>query len=377
MVKLEVLKELASQAGLSLMGATNASELSIDKERLSEWQKEGNAAAMTYMSRDPELLSNPLRLLPEAKSILSFALRYDSSPHPERPHGFGKVARYAWGRDYHKVLPKLMKDFLALVNTRLRIAPIARIFSDAVPLLERAVAARSGYGFIGKNTLFISPGTGSFTLLGEILWDQEVEKEEASSSGCGTCTKCLSDCPTGALTEKKLDARKCISYLTIEKKGVLNADEGLKIADWLFGCDICQEVCPYNYTAIKTRRIAAHPQLGKRHGVGALLSLREVLEVRTDAEYIQRFAGTALMRAKREGLVRNACVVAVNTRCFELSDVLGKISAEDESPVVRAQALYSYSQLTSGRKANLALNSALRDCDSVKKIAMKVLEERW
>jgi epoxyqueuosine reductase len=311
---------------------------------------------MDYMLRKPELLCAPERLLEQWQdrelgwSILSVFCRYDTRNAPVFRVGYGRVARYAWGKDYHRQLRRALGTFVKNLQTELGWAFPHRVFTDAVPLLERAIAARAGLGFIGKNTLLIRPGTGSFGFLGEVLLPIRIEGEErvANRPGtCGTCTRCQSACPTGAFkAEYQLDARRCISYLTIEKSGLFNAWEREALGSWIFGCDICQEVCPFNHAPLKIGAAPELPKLGSEFGVGPLLELSSVIAMRDDGEYLRRFQGTPLMRAGRENLIRNACCVAVNTGAYSVLPALrGGVRLESD-PVARATMVWALSRLS-------------------------------
>jgi epoxyqueuosine reductase len=347
-ISFEALQSIAAESGLLCVGVTDASDLSEDRVNLEQWQQDGMAAAMKYMERDSTLLSSPRRLLPNCRSIVSFMLPYSNAPHPERPSGFGRIARYAWGRDYHKVFPTLMREFVSRVKSYLGISVNARIFSDAVPLLERGIAKRGGLGFVGKNTLLIRPGIGSFSVLGEILWDLEVVGEaESVKRSCGSCERCKTGCPTGALVDDyRLDARLCISYLTIEKRGIFTNAETEMIGEWLFGCDLCQDPCPFNHRALKGLVKIGSPLLLPEAGVGALLALDDIFCLKDDRDFVKRFSGTPIIRAKREGLIRNGCAVAANTGLVECLPALRRIAVEDPSLVVRESALQSIERLS-------------------------------
>jgi epoxyqueuosine reductase len=225
---------------------------------------------------------------------------------------------------------------------------VYRVFSDAVPLLERGYAAQAGLGFIGKNTMLIRPKAGSFSFLGEILWNLEVEAEPApvDVTNCGACERCITRCPSHAFSEPfVLDARRCVSYLTIEKRGAFTEGESQAIGEWLFGCDLCQEICPFNHRALKEGLASDLPEFDAHAGTGPWLNLASVLKLRSDAEFKARFRGTALLRAKREGLLRNAAVVAANTKSYELIPVLDKVAKEDPSPLVRDHAHWALRHL--------------------------------
>lgn len=351
------LQQLAASVGLSVVGIADATVLAEDREYLRAWQESGFAGDMAFMQRSSDLLASPQEVFPSARSIVVIGAFYDRGKRKELPHGHGRVARYAWGRDYHKVLRKRLKTLCELVERRLAVSIEHRIFADSVPLLERALARRAGLGFVGKNTMIILPRAGSFMFLGEILWDLEIDSvpdvrnsglaspaaAELVKSRCGGCSRCLDRCPTGALVnERVLDARRCISYLTIEKRGFLSKDERAWLGEWVFGCDVCQDVCPFNAISISKRLKPDCEEFSPHFGVGQSLSLVDVLSIRTNDEFIKRFGGTPLMRAKREGLLRNAAVVAANTGVVEALATLKAAVTDDVSPIVRGHALWAF-----------------------------------
>ncbi len=344
-LRLEDLKNLAAQVGLSVLTVASADELSEDRPRLESWQKGGLAAEMCFMERPSELLTDPAKLLPSVKSVVVVAVSYERTPRPELEPGYGRIARYAWGRDYHKVVRRRLEQLLEVVRDHVGEPIEYRVFADSVPLLERALARRSGLGFIGKNTMAIIPKEGSFFFLGELLWNLEIQQPAElprSVASCGSCTNCLSKCPTGAfVNERVLDAGRCISYLTIEKRSAFTYQEREWIGEWLFGCDVCQEVCPFNLVPLKKRYGPQLPELGRDAGVGPVVSLERVLRMRSDEEYREVFQGTAVMRAKREGLARNAAVVAANTHVEGLFPLLCEVVRGDPSPLVRQHALWA------------------------------------
>lgn len=351
------LQEFANSFGLSVVGVADVGALSEDREYLRRWQEAGYAGEMAYMKRDPDLLASPQRVVPQARSVVVVGAFYDRGERAPLPRGHGRVARYAWGRDYHKVIRRRLELLCHRVERDLARSIEHRVFSDSVPLLERALARRSGLGFVGKNSMVIMPRAGSFMFLGEVLWDVEVtdlpnvsgarsqssEVQPLAIPHCGSCSRCLDQCPTSALVEDRvLDARRCISYLTIEKRGSLSEQERRWLGEWVFGCDVCQDVCPFNVISIRRRAAADCEEFAPRHGAGQSLDLVELLSLRSDDLFARRFAGTPLMRAKREGLVRNAAVVAANTEYEEGLPALAAAIREDPSPVVRAHALWSF-----------------------------------
>lgn len=375
------LQAIAVEHGLSVVGVANGETLHSDMKRLAEWQEQGYSGSMTYMQRDPALLASPSRLFEQVRSVVVVGVHYDRAPRRPLPQGFGRVARYAWGRDYHTAMRDHLHAFVGKVEGAIGASVAYRVFSDSVPLLERALGRSAGLGFIGKNTMLIVPRAGSFMFLGEVLWNldvhdlpkitvQESSVDAAGKSNCGTCSRCLDRCPTGAfVSEYTLDARRCISYLTIEKRGVLSLEERGWIGEWIFGCDVCQDVCPFNVLSIKKRAKPDLEELGEEWGVGQALSLGEVLSIRDGASFRARFAGTALMRAKREGLVRNAAVVAANTKAVALLPALEDAVTHDSSPIVRRHALWSHVSLSmeegrSRERSVRLLERAAQDPDS-------------
>ena len=378
------LQEIANRLGLSVVGVARADTLVADGQRLRIWQESGFAGDMAFMLRDPDLLSSPRRIVPEARSVVVVGAYYDRQPRLPLPKGHGKIARYAWGRDYHKVLRAKLKKLLESVGNCVEGPVNGRFFSDSVPLLERALARQALAGFIGKNTMFISPRAGSFLFLGEIIWDLEVSElpKEPVKANCGTCSSCLDGCPTNAFAgERVLDARRCISYLTIEKRGALTHQEREWLGEWVFGCDVCQDVCPFNVISRKRSLRADIAELSADAGVGQSIDLIGLITMRDDAKFLERFAGTAIMRTKREGLVRNATVVAANRHCIEALNALKEAALEDSSAVVRSHALWSYMVISKkegmgniSRAYNL-IERAAKDIDPLVQREVSLLRE--
>lgn len=371
------LRKRAAAQGLQLFTVTDLASFEGECQHLEDWQSKGYAGELQYMQRDPSLFAHLQHFLPEVRSVLSFVTHYDRrTPGRDRPPGFGRVARYAWGRDYHRVLKRALQNFVAECEKDYQVPIVSRIFSDAVPLLERAIALRAEAGFVGKNTMLIQPrGQGSFFFLSELLWNITVDRpkrsfEIVSSQSCGSCTRCQQACPTQAFaSEYVLDARKCLSYLTIEKRTALHLWEREALGEWVFGCDVCQEVCPFNHQPIKDQRPPAIDTLGAEHGAGPFLNLKEVLSLRTPEAFSARFQGTALMRATRAGLLRNAAVVAANVISEECIPTLFECVQEDVAPLVRQHALWSLARLhercamVSTQKLEQTLNKLCNDVD--------------
>ncbi|HKP87044.1 MAG TPA: tRNA epoxyqueuosine(34) reductase QueG [Blastocatellia bacterium] len=367
------IKSAARELGFEVAGVTSVEPLARDDEAFREWREAGFAAGMDYMTRRTELHAHPKSLQPSALSLITLAVNYyASAPAFNHERRFGRVARYAWGLDYHDVVkPRL----LALVARMEKLAarPLrARCFVDAVPMLERAVAARAGLGFFGKNTNLLQPKGGSWFFLSEILVDLELAAGEREIKvSCGSCHRCIDACPTEAFAAPyKLDSRRCISYLTIENKGAIPRELRDKVGEWIFGCDACQEmrprvggyeplpiiargesemVCPFNRFAKETAWREFHPE----SGVGARLDLAGLLSIASDEEFRRRFKGTALTRPKRRGLLRNAAVAARNIGCEAAVPALVERIEHDPEPLIRSHALWAISRLDSKKAARL------------------------
>jgi len=338
-----LLEERAREAGFDLVGVTRAEPLREGGERLRQWQEAGMAADMGFMHRPVELLANPKKLQKSARSVVSLGVSYYPGEHPENVEGGGRVARYAWGRDYHEIIKKrlfwLREDLEEALGTRIK----ARGFTDAVPLLERSAAQRAGLGFFGRNSCLIDGDIGSYFFIADLIVDLELEPDEPGTGTCGRCTRCMDRCPTGAIKAPGVvDARLCISYLTIENSGEIPRELRPKVGDWAFGCDVCQEVCPYNKTkATKSR----WPEFSAESGSGPYLEIEEVLEIRTDEEFEDRFAGTPLTRPGRAGLLRNCCVAAGNLRLEKAVPALIECLSNDPSALVRGHAAWALGEI--------------------------------
>lgn len=360
------LAALARTHQLFLHGFSDLAELSAERAQLERWQGRGFAGEMKYMLRSPALLAAPQALLPVGRSVIVFGIPYENRPAPPRPEGFGRVARYAWGLDYHRVLRERLAEFIKSLEAVVGKGLIFRIFTDAVPLLERALAAKAGLGFVGKNTLLIRPRSGSFFFLTEVLSNLEIRGETLPifKENCGSCVRCQTSCPTGAIVEPyAIDSRRCISYLTIEKRGSLLREERSLIGEWVFGCDVCQEVCPFNHSPQVRGVENLEPHFAAQCGVGPLLSLSDLLQIRTGSDFNKRFQKTPLMRARRSGLLRNAAVVAGNTKTVSAVPALRSAFTEDSSAVVRQHSLWALAMI--GGLSREDKKRAFRDPDEL------------
>jgi epoxyqueuosine reductase len=300
------IKDFATENGADIIGFTPAEFDAEGEKKLQKFIAEGRNADMKYLENFSDRV-NPQKLLPGAKSIIVIGVNY-FRPDAKLPAGHGRVARYARGRDYHKILHGILKKierFIALVAPEEK----SKICVDSSPILEKPYAVKAGLGFIGKNTTLINPKFGSFLVLGELITTLKLDYDKPVVGTCGTCTRCLDACPTKALIAAgQMDARRCISYLTIENKGAIPKKFHEAIGARIFGCDTCQEACPYNQTLAHP---ATHPDFTKQIA-GESLPIKEIAAIRTDAQYLARFAGSPLMRTKRKGLQRNAEIVAAN-----------------------------------------------------------------
>lgn len=292
------IKEIAKNLGFELVGISPAVTPPKDFKKYKAWLEENMHGEMKYMEKsDPR--GDVGNILQDAKSVISCAINYNQEI-PDSPKEY-KVARYALGKDYHSVVLKKLKLLWKEIKNENPEAN-GKYYVDTGPILERAFAQSSGIGWIGKNTMLISKEIGSYIFLGEIITDIELEPDSPATDHCGTCTACLESCPTKAFPEPGvLDARKCISYWTIEHRGEFPKEIESKIGNHLFGCDICQEVCPWNRKSPTTREEKFKP---------LPLPLLKKINSIDEKEFHKWFDGRPLKRAKIEGLKRNANLIS-------------------------------------------------------------------
>lgn len=302
--------KLARRIGFDRIGITHAEPL--DTTYYRAWLAEGHAGEMQYLHRNVSQRERPGELLAGARSIICFALNYqrpagDPSETASTARGCGRVAQYVRGVDYHIVIKKM----LAELEDELRAALVepfeARACVDTAPVLERQLAARAGVGWIGKNTMVLSEGLGSFFFLAELITTLELAPDRPASDHCGSCTRCLEACPTQAFSAPyRMDASRCISYLTIEHRSEIPAAFHERIGDWLYGCDICQDVCPFN----KKAPVATQAEITADR-IPARLELQPLVELRSGA-YRRLTKDSAMRRASRKMLQRNAAIAMAN-----------------------------------------------------------------
>jgi len=296
----EQIKIKAEELGFSKVGIACAEPLTIERKHLLEWLNLGYNASMEWMARDIEKRIDPHKVVPNAKSVICVALNYYSSFQPSSEPTIGKISRYACGSDYHIVMMKRMERLFSFINS---VIPNinGKIYVDTGSVMEKAWAVRAGIGWMGKHSNIITREYGSWVFLGEIIIDVELDYDKPVLDRCGTCTACIDACPTQALVQPYvLDADKCISYLTIEHRGDLPNELTPKFQNWIYGCDICQEVCPWN----RFQRETNEPEFQPREENTAL-QLSELANI-TQEEFSRRFRNSAVKRTKRIGLARNA-----------------------------------------------------------------------
>lgn len=297
------IKEKAKELGFDACGIAEVSSADTEALFFDRWIAEGYHAGMKYMENYRDIRLDPTGLVEGARSVISVALNYypAQKQSPDAP----RISYYAYGKDYHIVVKDKLRQLWQYITEELlpafsqAPAPEARAFTDSAPFLERYWAWKAGLGWIGKNTNLIIPGKGSFFFLGEIVTTLELDYDSPLKNRCGACHRCLDACPTGALESAcRLNANKCISYLTIENKGDIPSQYAARLGDRLYGCDTCQEVCPWNRFARPTREEAFRP-------TPDFLSLqKENLQNFSREDYNRIFAGSAVKRAKYEGLIR-------------------------------------------------------------------------
>lgn len=295
------IKNKAKELGFDACGIAEVASADTEALFFDRWIAEGCHAGMKYMENYRDIRLDPAGLVEGARSVISVALNYypAQKQSPDSP----RISYYAYGKDYHIVVKDKLRQLWEYITSLIPVLdstlPAARFFTDSAPILERYWAWKAGLGWIGKNTNLIIPGKGSFFFLGEIVTTLELDYDTPQKNRCGACRRCLDACPTGALERPgRLNANKCISYLTIEHKGDIPSEQASRLGDRLYGCDTCQEVCPWNRFASPTREAAFSPS-------PAFLSLKkEDLRCFTRDDYNRIFAGSAVKRAKYEGLIR-------------------------------------------------------------------------
>jgi len=348
------LREESVRLGFSRLGVAAAGP-PPRQERFRHWLRDGHAGAMTeWLGRQEALRSDPALLLAGVRSVVMLATDHavgpdaagpPSFPLPPRPagQGRGRVARYAWGDDYHDLLRARVNLLGAWLEARVP-GCRTRGVVDSAPLAERDFAWLAGLGWVGKNTMLIDPRAGSFFLLTALLTDLDLPADvPVDVDHCGTCTACLDACPTGAFVAPRvLDARRCVSGLSIEDHGGIDPALREGMGDWIFGCDVCQEVCPWNRHAPGSTEPTLQPRADGAGRSDGTLALADLLALDDDA-FRRRFRGSPLVRAKRRGLLRSAAIALGNRPDPDAAEAL-VLAAADPEPVVRAAAVWALGQ---------------------------------
>lgn len=344
----EKLKQKAQELDFQLTGVALAVQ-PARLHKLHDWLDAGMAANMLYIDQRRDAYQHPTHVLDGCKSLLMLGLPYLTSPAQKPPlaaaaAGQGLIARYAQGDfDYHDVIHGKLKELKTWLQLAAPQAAVRGVV-DTAPLLEREFAELAGLGWVGKNTLLLNPRWGSYFFLAALLTDLELTADESFGSGhCGTCTACLTHCPTAAFPAPYvLDANRCLSYLTIEHREPLADDLAEQLGDWVFGCDICQEVCPWNRKA----QLAQEPTFAPNNEL-AELDLLQLLAMDEPA-FRGQFRQTPLWRTRRRGLLRNAILVAGNQRLVDAQAALLKL-LQDEEPLLRGAAAWSLARIAPGQ----------------------------
>lgn len=296
------IKERAGHEGFEKVGIVPATALDQEHSRLMQWLERDYHGQMSWMARDPDMRTDPGKLYPAARSVIVVALNYyQPHKHAEGPTT-GKVSRYAWGDDYHNVVGSKLSSLLSWIKHEVPAAE-GKVCVDIQPMMDKAWAVRAGLGWIGKHTNLITTEYGSWVFIGELLLNIDLEYDnDRSEDHCGNCTLCIDACPTQAIPQAYVvDSNKCISYATIELRDAKLPDNvAQNLEGWFYGCDICQDVCPWNRFEQVTKEVCFAPRVGNVD-----IHLTEVLEL-TPETYAERFRGSAMKRAKLSGLQRNA-----------------------------------------------------------------------
>jgi epoxyqueuosine reductase len=344
----QTVRRIAAEAGFAQVGFSRIQRLHDREAFYAQWLRQGRHAAMDYLAREPERRFDPRAIDKRFKSVISLLWPYAPPSPPAvdwRAELRGRIAAYALGPDYHDYVLKGARVVSAAIES-LYPGAVSRTYVDTGPVFEREWAARARLGWFGKNTMLLTRERGSYFFLAEVFTDVEFDGAEAPyREHCGTCRQCLDLCPTQALEDGYvMEPRQCISYLTIENRGPIPRELRAKVGVWLFGCDICQEVCPWNPHA---------PEDGDDNLMPRLLDLMAL----DDFSFSRRFSKTAIKRAKRRGLLRNAAVVLGNTGNRDAVPALTRVLEQEPEALVRSHAAWALGEL-GGRTARHALERA-------------------
>ncbi|HLY67375.1 MAG TPA: tRNA epoxyqueuosine(34) reductase QueG [Chloroflexota bacterium] len=329
-------KDLALEAGFDLVGIALPDVFERERAALAQRIDAGLFSGLPWFTRDrAEVASDPRALLPEARSVIALALSYDTGDGPA-----GVIARYAWGQDYHEVIRGHLKSLQRRLAEEFGEFEF-RNFVDTGRLVDRAAAARAGLGWYGKNTNLLNTTLGSWLFLAELVTTLDLQPDEPTRQNCGQCHACIDVCPTGAITAPYVvDNNRCISFLTIELRGPIPRDLRPLMGSYIFGCDLCQDVCPVNAQAQPVH----HPEFAFQGQLGTVDELAALLLLSED-DFRARFRHTAIMRTKRRGLLRNVCVALGNSGAASAVGPLIHALRTDPEPLVRGHAAWATGRL--------------------------------
>jgi epoxyqueuosine reductase len=339
------LRRWAKEVGFDLVGIAPITR-DLGWERLRPWLEAGKHGEMTYLAESIPVRRDPAIILEGAASIVVVGLVYRTQEPSPTPTGYGRISRYAWGEDYHEVIRSKLRRMGD--NLREKYPDVnSRRAVDSAPIMERDYAVLAGLGWIGKNTLLLHQQKGSWLFLGVLLVDTELDCDQPNPTDhCGSCRRCLDACPTQAFDGPyQLDATRCISYLTIEHRTTITQSLADRMGNWVYGCDVCQEVCPWNDTHARRSR-PGEPLFRPRPGNDPV-PLSEILQL-TEQDFHIRFNGSSMERADRDRLVRNGIIAAVNSGATQLRTKIAEL-AQDASPVVSATARWALARWEESR----------------------------
>ncbi len=341
MIAPRLVAEMAAELGFDVV-RFGQPDLGDHAEHFARWLDAGRAGDMDYLHRNRAKITAPGAYAPGARSVIALASDYGGPA--AGLHGGGRIARYAVGRDYHRAMGNATRRLRGALEREGVPQGSVKVGTDAVPVLERALSVGAGVGFLAKSSMVISAQHGPYLLLSELLTPLELPPDDLAPGSCGTCTRCLDACPTQAITAPfEVDARRCLSYTTIELRGYVPRPLRAPQGDWLFGCDICIEVCPYTRFSGRGAPSPIRAELVRPHAVVDTFTLVGVLEL-SEADYEQQWVGTAMRRATRQGLRRNAAIVLGNRREEAAIPSLSRALA-DQDPIVRGHAAWALGRI--------------------------------
>lgn len=353
---------MSRDVGLELVGVTGPEPFHEAAQYTVDHVRRGHMRGMDWFTEErAHQAADPHTLQENVQSVISVGVPFWTSRIEPPDDGVlrGRIARYAWGRNYHRVLRSRMKALAARIEDVLGRELETRTLVDTARVFDRQVAARAGVGWFGKNSMIIVPGHGSWVMLGEIYLDFHVPPDIPLNRDCGRCSICIDRCPTGAIVEPyRIHAPRCISFLTIEERGVIPREIRPFMGNWVFGCDVCQDVCPYTGAAHEN----PDPDFMPRTIDNAFPSL-ETLATMDERRYLELFAGTAVTRAKRRGLARNAAVALGNSQHEQAIPILRRMIESHDEPLARAHAAWALAHLAGWQVRDDLRRAARREED--------------